>query len=58
MMFKAFFKPVALAALLALSATPAAAGDLEISGAWLRAVPYALPPPPEPALRALSLSLP
>ena len=27
MMFKAFFKPVALAALLGLSATPAAAGD-------------------------------
>ena len=43
MMFKAFFKPVALAALLALSATPAAAGDLEISGAWLRAVPPVSP---------------
>jgi len=42
MMFKAFFKPVALAALLA-TATPAAAGDLEISDAWLRAVPPVSP---------------
>ena len=43
MMFKAFFKPAALAALLTLAATPAAAGDLEISGAWLRAVPPVSP---------------
>ncbi len=42
MMFKAFFKPVALAALLA-AATPAAAGDLEVNGAWLRAVPPVSP---------------
>ena len=42
MMFKAFFKPVALAALLA-TAMPAAAGDLEISDAWLRAVPPVSP---------------
>jgi len=41
-MFKAFFKPVALAALLA-AATPAAAGDLEVNGAWLRAVPPVSP---------------
>jgi copper(I)-binding protein len=39
MMFKAFFKPVALAALLAAATPAAAGGDLEISGAWLRAVP-------------------
>jgi hypothetical protein len=42
MMFKAFFKPAALAALLA-AATSAAAADLEISGAWLRAVPPVSP---------------
>ncbi|HEX5677886.1 MAG TPA: copper chaperone PCu(A)C [Alcanivorax sp.] len=43
MMFKAFFKRAAVAALLAVAATPAAAGDLEISGAWLRAVPPVSP---------------
>lgn len=43
MMFKAFFKPVALTALLTLAATPVAADDLEISGAWLRAVPPVSP---------------
>lgn len=43
MMFKAFFKRAAAAVLFAAAASPAMAADLEISGAWLRAVPPVSP---------------
>ncbi len=43
-MFKAFFKRVLSGGLLAATlVSPAVAGDLEINGAWLRAVPPVSP---------------